>query len=442
MAPAERPVGQPVAPGSARGAPLYSRAVRGRSGMSFAARPLVLFAQVWYTSFDGFVQKRFTIESAVDVWARKGSTALMRAVAVALVLIAGAAVILWYGNTLNSLVLGGLIGGLAALLLSIPISLTIFSYLARRHDDRLRAELYEQEQMHMTLAQRHEYSARAERVVDVYEEEDAYIPVDEEEWLPEEEYDRRPRRLPPPAEPAPYSQRRLPAAREQGYESPYKQLPAPASRAYDSYESTESMRSTQVGRQVPGPTQTQGKSGRRPAHPGFPGYQAGSFRSQYQSQALRAARREAAQQFEDETIQERRPARRPSAPRREEFPGDYDDAPAAPRASRRLPSQMDQGRRTRDFEQDDPPTQLRSVRRSRPLQQENEHTTDYINRSFDPQTDYIDSDALTGESNRALQRRAPYMYEDDALRQELAQHFDGPITRRSSRQLSRHHDDE
>ena len=47
----------------------------------------------------------------------------MKAVAVALVLIAGAAVVLWYGNTLNSWVLGGLIGGLAALLLSIPISL-------------------------------------------------------------------------------------------------------------------------------------------------------------------------------------------------------------------------------------------------------------------------------------------------------------------------------
>src|SRR5579883_1186740 len=340
MAPAERLVGQPVAPGSACGAPLYSRAVHGRSGMSFAARPLVLFTQVWYTSFDGFVQKRFTIESATDVWARKGSTALMRAVAVALVLIAGAAVILWYGNTLNSLVLGGLIGGLAALLLSIPISLTIFSYLARRHDDRLRAELYEQEQMNMTLAQRHAYPARAERVVDVYEEEDAYFPVDEEEWSPEEAYDRRSRRLPSsfPAEPAP-QQRRLPAAREHGYEPPYKQLPAPASRAYDFDESAESTRSTQVGRQVPGPTQTQGKSGRRTAHPGFPGYQAGSFRSQHQSQALRAARREAAQQFEDETIQERRPARRPSAPRREAFPGDYDDLPPTPRPSRRLPSQ-------------------------------------------------------------------------------------------------------
>src|SRR5947208_3369970 len=64
----------------------------------------------------------------------------MRVAAVALVVIVGAAVVLWFGNTLNSLVLGGLIGGLAALLLSIPISLTLFSYLSRRHDERLKAE--------------------------------------------------------------------------------------------------------------------------------------------------------------------------------------------------------------------------------------------------------------------------------------------------------------
>ncbi|MBX5449875.1 hypothetical protein [Thermogemmatispora sp.] len=65
----------------------------------------------------------------------------MRAAAVAFVLVAGAAVVLWFGNTLNSWVLGGLIGGLAALLLSIPISLSLFSFLSRRHDEYFRAEL-------------------------------------------------------------------------------------------------------------------------------------------------------------------------------------------------------------------------------------------------------------------------------------------------------------
>jgi len=56
----------------------------------------------------------------------KDAHQIMKAVATALVLIVGAAVVLWYGNTLNSWVLGGLIGGLAALLISIPISLTLF----------------------------------------------------------------------------------------------------------------------------------------------------------------------------------------------------------------------------------------------------------------------------------------------------------------------------
>lgn len=59
---------------------------------------------------------------------------LRKTVAMALVLIIGAAVVLWYGNTLNSWVVGGLIGGFAALLLSIPISLVLFSYFSRHYD--------------------------------------------------------------------------------------------------------------------------------------------------------------------------------------------------------------------------------------------------------------------------------------------------------------------
>ena len=71
----------------------------------------------------------------------------MRAAAVALVLIIGAVVLLIFANTLNSWVLGGLIGGLAALLISIPISLFLFTILARRHDEELRAlqEVLEEE---------------------------------------------------------------------------------------------------------------------------------------------------------------------------------------------------------------------------------------------------------------------------------------------------------
>jgi hypothetical protein len=46
------------------------------------------------------------------------------------------------------------------------------------------------------------------------------------------------------------------------------------------------------------------------------------------------------------------------------------------------------------------------------------------------------SDMMTGNLKTPLVRRAPYLYEDDPLRQELVQQIDeGPIVRRSSRHL-------
>ena len=45
-------------------------------------------------------------------------------------------------------------------------------------------------------------------------------------------------------------------------------------------------------------------------------------------------------------------------------------------------------------------------------------------------------DLMTGNLNTSLVRRAPYLYDDDPLRQELAQQIDEePIVRRSSRHL-------
>ena len=45
-------------------------------------------------------------------------------------------------------------------------------------------------------------------------------------------------------------------------------------------------------------------------------------------------------------------------------------------------------------------------------------------------------EVITGSLKNPLVRRAPYMYEDDPLRQELAQQIDEePIVRRSSRHL-------
>src|SRR5947208_5305133 len=111
----------------------------------------------------------------------------MRAAAVALVLIVGAAVVVWYGNSLNSWVLGGLIGGLAALLLSIPISLTVFSYFSRRHDEQLRAEAQEE----MALAQVYDYPqvpARLARQAYTVDEEAYRLSLEEEQWREEERH--------------------------------------------------------------------------------------------------------------------------------------------------------------------------------------------------------------------------------------------------------------
>src|SRR5579885_2868943 len=101
----------------------------------------------------------------------------MRVAAVALVLIVGAAVVLAFANTLNSWVLGGLLGGLAAILLCIPISLAIFTLLTRRHEARQRAEA-------QALALEEEEEAFAHEVYEdnlmVYEAEGYALPLDED----------------------------------------------------------------------------------------------------------------------------------------------------------------------------------------------------------------------------------------------------------------------
>src|ERR1700739_2421579 len=103
----------------------------------------------------------------------------MRFAPVALVLVVGAGVVLWFGNTLNSWVLGGLIGGLAALLISIPISLTLFFHFSQRHEERLRA------QEELALAQAEEYQEYEEEAVEVYEANDYMLP-EEQRWYEEE----------------------------------------------------------------------------------------------------------------------------------------------------------------------------------------------------------------------------------------------------------------
>src|SRR5579871_617204 len=103
----------------------------------------------------------------VLVWKSRKGTVFMKVAALALVLIVVSAVVLIFANTLNSWVVGGLIGGLAALLISIPISLIIFSTFARRHDEHLYAQMLLQHEE--DLAYEEEYRQQQQ-----YEEDDAY----------------------------------------------------------------------------------------------------------------------------------------------------------------------------------------------------------------------------------------------------------------------------
>ncbi len=371
----------------------------------------------------------------------------MKAVATALVLIAGAAVVLWYGNTLNSWVLGGLIGGLAALLLSIPISLTLFSYLSRRHDEQLQAD--EQEEISMAQEE-YEYasSQMPSRVGKRAYQVESYILTDEaseEAW--QEEYARRAQR----SLPAPTSQRR--ALANQGQEGrASERLPVPR------------------GAYLPVPRPQQAKprgketavlraTTRKMNYPGFPGYEPGSTLSQHRSEALRAARLEAAQQREDdvEVFPTNNPKRGLSV-RPDQTLTDQGRHGTSQRPSRQLPQQTANQQRSRRVV-DASPSQQGAPR---PLPAEGESTASP--RRSDPQTDYlrnhlpqtaplrrsaqtgqtahhrqggersVDSATTTGNLNKPLVRRAPYLYADDPLRQQLAQQIaDTPAVRRSSR---------
>ncbi len=373
----------------------------------------------------------------------------MRAAAVALVLIVGAAVVLWYGNTLNSWVLGGLIGGLAALLLSIPISLVLFSYFSRRHDERLRADGQEE----ISLAQIHEY-------IDV--PGDLY--GTEVELLPPAEYEQdvfrtsTGRQFVPP-----YPM--LPAAR-------HSQQAAAENQVYRQRTTEYPLQPVRPPRSAPLAPINRGGANvappRRPnparqvRHPGFPGYQPTSPRALHQTAALRAARQEAAQQYDGLEVyptntskrlpvvrpaqnlvpqqyqpRVKRPAQRlqPQAPDqyRPKRTVDGTSIPTAP--DRALPAPASGNRR--QFAQD---TDYRREQQTDHLSRRNPQTgqirqpTGPVTRNPQIDAQPRDPDIMTGSLQRPLVRRAPYMYEDDPLRHELAQQIDVPsIQRRASR---------
>jgi hypothetical protein len=65
--------------------------------------------------------------------------------------------------------------------------------------------------------------------------------------------------------------------------------------------------------------------------------------------------------------------------------------------------------------------------------------TDQLTRNPRLEEQGYNFDSPTGALHNPLVRRAPYMYEDDSLRQELAQYIEPPVKRRSS--LLRHRRD-
>ncbi|MBV9257151.1 MAG: hypothetical protein JO215_03925 [Ktedonobacteraceae bacterium] len=378
---------------------------------------------------------------------------MIKAVATALVLIAGAAVVLWFGNTLNSWILGGLIGGLAALLLSIPISLTLFSYLSRHHDERLRAEA---EWTEAELAEMYEYEEIPARTVrGAYEVEEYVEDEDEEFWDEEEneEYYQQPRKqmrnLPQPVpqrllEQSP-SSNRMPASQRGNYAP----LPKPGTRNMPATRGKETGSRRATSRQL--------------NYPGFPGYEPGTVLRHHRSAALRAARREKLQQYEDdvEVLPTHFSRRVPSMRPERDLIDDYEQLPRT-RSSRQLPPETPQPQRRPRVVESRPsrselPRSLPSEGGSSLSQSAylNDPETENLG-NYSPETGPMrrptgqfarnphipQTENPSGSLGRPLVRRAPYTYEDDPIRQELSQQLYPPRVRRSSRLEPQQYDQE
>lgn len=352
---------------------------------------------------------------------RRKEALAMKVTAVALVLIVGAAVVLWFGNMLNSWVLGGLIGGLAALLLSIPISLTIFSYFSHRHDERLRAEAQEE-----ILAQVYGYE---EDLVDGYEDHRHVIEAPRA-WNGEVSPQRRSsRQLATPNYPP------LPAA---GQSYAYQSGNLPVQQRSVDY--------TPLSRQSPEVHRKE--AARRPAaNRGV--YYPDSRTSSLRTQAVRAAQQEAAWQRDGANLPATTSRRMPAARPAQSLP----EQPT--RLSRQVPSRTTgHVQSQRAFDTTSPQTNTRRSFTSgdmsslRPREPQTEQLnmrqstgsvrqtqTGQIGRNPQLSAGSRNPDIVTGTLKTPLVRRAPYMYEDDPLRQELAQQINAPLVRRSSRRF-------
>jgi hypothetical protein len=351
----------------------------------------------------------------------------MRAAAVAFVLIIGAAVVLWYGNTLNSLVLGGLIGGLAALLLSIPITLTLFSYLSRRHDERLKAEAQEEASSAPLRAYRG-------KPIEVYESDEYELPADDPwEWVEGNSHYQISTNRNLPA--------RLPAARQA------QAQPATAHQRVTDYTlARQHTLEAEVQPRSNRPAMQQPAARRSASNPATGGRQTRSLRGIQQTAALKAARMEALQQSTDDSLspstprsssalpQNQRPPIRqhsagesaaPSRSGRLAVPDDRKAAyPGADNLPRTGPQQIPSG--------NDPETDKLAGRYPSTGPIRSQPQTGQMIRQPRIDAQPRDPEHITGSLKRPMVRRAPYLYEDDALREELAQQLDPPSVRRFS----------
>jgi hypothetical protein len=358
----------------------------------------------------------------------------MKAAAVALVLIFGAAVILVFANTLNSLVLGGLIGGLAALLISIPISLFLFSILSRHHDQKLQAIQQELEEMAYADEEEVDYA-------EVYES-DFYVLRDGEGYYNE------------PVSRRMADVRALPAA-GQSQASGNMALNDRTGR----YPQDSSRRPSQAlpQKSARGSYQIDRRQQRRPA------YEVNAMRSRFQTAALREARREAAQQFDDVEViptyskapSQRLPRGR-SSRRLSEQPRRSRQAQAESASHIQQATLTNGSRQGRDFDATSdvqygmrrkissgedsftpktPQTESLSMNEFNTEQLRGRDQQPKTEPFYRPQTGQMarPPDMNTGNLKTPMVRRAPYLYEDGPMKEELAQQIDGgPITRRSS----------
>lgn len=362
----------------------------------------------------------------------------MRVAAVALVLIVGAAVVLAFANTLNSWVLGGLLGGLAAILLSIPISLTLFTLLARRHDARRQADepVFEEEP---------EFANEFYDEPVVYEAEGYALPLADDAFVDPRLNGRAGR---PPV-------------------SGYLPLP-PVDQDLDDYDDEMEALAHREPRNYP-------RQPRYPARSLAPGdeskslprsYRNSSTRTLAQHQALarRQAREEAwqrAAQRPDSGSFARRPRGANTPPTLRSRSSGQMRSPGSTFGSRRPADEYD-SRRTRQpstgsaWHGNEEMTEDFSTEQLRARYEQAQRRRAYrpnprASRSpaVDPWTGELDdvqeepparrprpdSERRSGSLQNPLVRRAPYLYEDDPLREEFAQQLknEPPITRRSSR---------